>query len=497
MTSSDKPNKGIGAGKFLRFSLIYALGDLLTKGAQIVLLPFYISVLTQSEVGTLAVLTTLTLAMWHLTSLGLGFAIRRFYHDQPDQQQDQFVFTLWVARILAGLPILTMAIVVTWLGHSSTGTSIPLNLIWMALLTGFLRGGLNLIEAWMVIREQPVHYRTFTFLQFLSTTALIIYLITVVDLGVTGAILGELISLAAWTLISAVLLLRRSIPQLASVHWKDIITYCMPTLPHVFFMWGLSVIDRIMLDLHSVPLSDIGVYDTGYKLASFLSIVIMSMRAAWLPNYFKTARDEGANAKYVKMAMLFTSIVFFAGLAGVLFAPEGISLISVFAKGQYGAAMPVFRIVVIGQMAFGFFVICNQPLFYDRKVLAIAAASGIGLAVNVLANLLLIPQLGIMGSAWSTLISYLTIAGVMFLIVTKTHQFQWPLHQLLYTTLLVVFLGGVGCLLPMNLWGWSLVIKSALLIAFPLLLIFEIRVSRNLSCSIRPRFKLSYGKPLH
>ena len=69
MSEQKKTSGGLGAGRFLRFSVIYALGDFLTKGAQIVLLPFYISVLTQAEVGTLAVLTTLVLAMWHLTCL--------------------------------------------------------------------------------------------------------------------------------------------------------------------------------------------------------------------------------------------------------------------------------------------------------------------------------------------------------------------------------------------------------------------------------------------
>ena len=489
MSEQNKTSGGLGAGRFLRFSVIYALGDFLTKGAQIVLLPFYISVLTQAEVGTLAVLTTLVLAMWHLTSLGLGFAIRRFYHEQTAETKDQFVFTLWAARILAGLPLLVVAALAAPLLQGSADSAIATDLIWMALATGFLKGGLNLIEAWMVIREQPVAYRMFTFSQFLTTTALVIFLIAYLGYGVYGAILGELISLALWTAISAGLLMKQSqaSPRLSSVNWPDITAYCLPVLPHVFFMWGLSVIDRIMLKSHSVPLADIGVYDTGYKLAAFLSVLIMAMRAAWLPNYFKTANEEGSSAKYVKMAMLFTSIVFFGGLAGILFAPEGIHIVSMFAKGNYSAAATVFRVVVIGMMAFGFFVICNQPLFFDRRILAIAGASGCGLLVNIVSNLLLIPQMGIMGSAISTLVSYLVIAVIMFLVVSRTHQFKWPLTRLLYVTSVTALLGAIGWILPMSLWGWPMLLKIALLICFPILVLFDIRIGRNFSFSIQPR----------
>ena len=75
-SSADSPR---GMGRFLRFSLIYGIGDLLTKGARIILLPFYMAVLSAAELGELYVLQAISFICWTLLGFGLHFAVQKFY----------------------------------------------------------------------------------------------------------------------------------------------------------------------------------------------------------------------------------------------------------------------------------------------------------------------------------------------------------------------------------------------------------------------------------
>lgn len=485
-TGSGKRKQGIG--RFFRFSMIYALGDVLTKGVQILLVPYYLSVLTPAEVGMLAVLTTIFFAAWTTMSFGLGFAVRRYYHDHA-QQGDQFTSSVWAFRFLFGLPafglmVLVMSNLLRW-----SDSTIPWALVLMALTSGFLKGGLNVIESWFMIREEPVKYRTFSFLQFLTNTCLIIALVSGLGWGVYGAVMGDLISYSIWTIVSGYLLFRRAWPSFGSVNWNQVFWYCLPVLPHALFMWGMAAADRLILE-HYVGLDEIGVYDTGYKLAAFLSVVIMAMRAAWLPDYFKTADDEGAVKKYASMATIFSYIVFYAALGGILFAPEGIQLASFAAIGNYSQAVAILRIVALGFVGLGMFIVFNQPLLYRQRTGWVAIASGSGLAINVLTNLLLIPNYGIVGSAIATVISYAAMATIMLVMVNKLYGFTWETATLCFFAAAAVIFGGLGCLLDGNPWSGSTAVRLVLFLLFPAVTLFRLQRDQHSNLTLKLRFSL-------
>ena len=122
-----------GAGRFLRFSLIYGLGDLLTKGARIVLVPFYIGVMTPAEIGELAILQAIIFCTWTLLGFGLGFAIHKYYYEYKENG-DAMVSTLWLARLIGGLPFYALMMMAGWGFYSLGDDSIALKLILICLL---------------------------------------------------------------------------------------------------------------------------------------------------------------------------------------------------------------------------------------------------------------------------------------------------------------------------------------------------------------------------
>ena len=471
---------------FLKSSLIYALGDLLTKGARIILIPYFIACLTKDEVGLLAIMQALIFASWTLMSFGFGHAIQRFYNEYTEDQE-RFTTSVWLWRMVVAAPFYLALMWAGGLFASTYASEIPVELVYLAITAGFFRAGLNLTELWLIIREQALAYRTFTFCQFLMTTLLTIYLISGRGMGVKGAILAELISYSFWTVVAAIVHLRAGRPKMGLVRWRESLSYCLPVLPHAMFMWAMAGVDRILLERH-VDKADIGEYHIGYLLASVVSIGAMAMRSAWLPAFYKQENRELGRKQFGKMATLFFYFVAFAVVGVFVFASEIVAAFSMFGCADYGQASHIMRIVVIGIAGYCVFLGFNQPLFYERRIALIAAISGLGLLINVGLNLWLIPPHGIFGAAIATVGAYLTIGAVVVTLISRLYHIEFELSKLLIFGISAALFGATALVIPAGLGFWAVVFKSLLILGFLLITLFKMKRDPASKWKIASRF---------
>lgn len=447
--------------------MIYAVGDLLTKGARIVLVPYYIAMFTKSELGELAILTAIGIAAWTLCTFGLNMAVQRQYFDYGDRGSE-FVSSVWLARLIGGLPVLAiLMLLATW--YTSKVPLAPSYLLMLGvLLSGYLRAGVTIVEGWFIAREQPLHYRSFTFSQFLCSTLLIIFFVSGLGWGVAGVVLAELIVWVLWTLLSAVLLFRNALPVWRGIHWAEVVTHCAPAIPHAFFMWGLTGIDRLLLPRMNVSLADIGTYDIGYQLASYLSIITLSLRSAWLPKYFRAVSQnaEQGHREYGKTVDLFFKAILVAALAGFLLAPESVWLVELVSSKSSQEYVQVFRIVLIGYIGMAGFIAFNQPFLSERRIGPVALVSGVGLAINIVANLLLIPRLGVMGAAFATVIAYVAMSLMMFVSTQRRYSIAWEARGPIAFAVAALLLGGCAWWFGEAAFKWDFMVRLVCVAAF-------------------------------
>jgi len=459
--------------RILSHSIIYSIGDLLTKAARYVLIPVYLAVLTPSEVGMLAILQATSMLAWACCCLGMGAVVRRYYlpamddleeRPQPPRtlrseihqinaeelsQRDAWFAALWWSRTVAGLiPLLLMLSLI----YVFSERWYPLLPAWMPLAaccTGYLRSSTDMLESWYVIRGEPMRFRMFTLGQFLLTTTLVLAGVLGWSMGVRGVVLGEVLATFVWACVTACLATFRAKPSFQRIHWKRIVRYCWPIIPHTVFMGFLAGGDRLLLQQY-VDSDDIGIYDVAYLLASVLMIVAQGLRAAWIPDFFRTADRLGGRQRYTHLTSLYCIAVLGAASAAAMFCPELIGLIG----GQsYAGAVPVCRVVILGTGCFGVFIAMNQPLFLKHETIVLATFSGIGVLINLAANFVLIPRLGIMGAAWSTVAAYATMMGLSYTYTRSKMQIPWNLSVLVsgFTLLATIVFGGPW--IPDNSWA--------------------------------------------
>lgn len=432
-----------GVQRLLSRSAFYALGELLTKGARYITFPIFIAVLTVEEVGVLSIVQAVSMICWAIATLGFGAAVKRFYRDSDGVADETIVGRLWGIRlVLAAVPVSILAGVVYFVGDRYF-SGIPLGWILLALLGGYLRAGTQIIEAWYIIREELVKYRAFTFLRFLTTTGLILLLVVMMKWGVYGAILGETIGAAVWCAIAGVIALAPyfrdrnagAIEQPQSL--KPILRYSLPVIPHAVFLWMLLSVDRVILQQH-VAKQDIAVYEITYMLAFLLMIVASAINAVWLPDFFRTADKQHGPANYARTANIFFSCVLAGACAISLFAPDLIALFTGY-RAEYSGAASLCRVLVIGTCCQSMFIAFSMPLLFTGRTGVLSLVSGLGVSLNVVFNLRLIPEIGTMGAAWATVIAYAGMCVAMLLIVHFAYRIPWN-----YTGLVMGMVGFVA-----------------------------------------------------
>jgi O-antigen/teichoic acid export membrane protein len=168
----------------------------------------------------------------------------------------------------------------------------------------------------------------------------------------------------------------------------------------------LAVGDRYVIEgiLGAEPL---GLYAAAYNLCQYVQAVfIVSIGQAIMPIYMKMYDERGpAETSQFISGSLSRYLMFGAPVvAGV--AAVGPELLPSLASEKYVAAVSVLPWVIAGMVVDGTNSMAGAGLFIHRKTRHIMAIVMTGALGNIGLNLVLVPRIGIVGSAAATLISY-------------------------------------------------------------------------------------------
>ena len=244
------------------------------------------------------------------------------------------------------------------------------------------------------------------------------------DFGIGYIFLSNLVA----TLVNFVLM----IPELTGFRWRfnrrlwrDMIVYSAPLL--VLGVAGIMnqtigpIIFPSLLPDKADAMAQLGIYGANYKIAVVMVMFIQAFRFAYEPFIFSRDRGQGESrtASYcdaMKYFVLFAMLIFL----GVMFY---LDILRYFISPKYFSGLKVVPVVMLADLFFGIFF--NLSLWYKLKDKTMwgAGFSLLGLAVTVVANVVLVPHIGYMGCAWAAFISY----GVMMLASYFAGRHYYPL----------------------------------------------------------------------
>ncbi|WP_179299609.1 lipopolysaccharide biosynthesis protein [Rubrivirga marina] len=469
MSASTTATAGKGGKRMGMASAIYVGGALLAKVAKFLLVPFYVHYLTLAEVGIVVFLQAVSYALARVFPLGLGQAVKRYYVEFDDVfEADRFTAGIWwtVTAAAVGLAALLMGTAPIW--GQVIGSQIATSLIVLAVADAALQGIGTIPLMRYIVRQEPMAHSAFSIVQIVSVTAAVVLFVAGFGWGVEGVIWGEIVGYGVWALASAVIVNAPARWRPTFGRLREAFRYSIVLLPHLVFVWGITFADRLILEAQ-VSLDALGVYGVGYQMATVLTMVSIAISNAWLARFFRTGEGEGGSAEYARTFSAISILTLFLALGLFVFADE---IIAVVANREYAGAVLILRLVVVAHV----FHAANQffmlPLFLVKQTRHISTSTGLGLVVNVVANLLLIPALGIVGAAAATIAGYLAATLSSFAFARRGYPVRPEWRALAIAAAVATALAVAALALPLH--GGSILAilaKLGLCVAFPLVLL--------------------------
>ncbi len=424
----------------VRGSAIYAAGNMLARVGGFVLLPVYLQLLSRSEYGLVALITSMVGFLGIIYRLGLDGALMRLHFDSDRAGRPGLYRTLLVVTLgfAAALSVVLAAAVGPFFETIFFGVSfVPYGAL--ALAIAFVGSADYVPSILYRSTQQPGRFLAFNLSAFALTSALSLGLVAA-GFGATGALLGQLVGgtimLGVAVVIAARLPGRRWLPE--SI--RPALAFSLPLVPHQVSTWTLRLSDRWLLGLLlAVPttqrLEAIGAYSVGYQLGSVVTMVSTSFNLAWTPYLYRIGETE-RGPRIFRNVMTITSAGFFWMALGLsAFAPEVIAII---ANPDYGVAAEVLPVIAFAATCQALYTMLVGIVFLRRKTKYLPMITIASAVANVALNLLLIPSLGVMGAALTTLVAYAIFATLTFAFARRIYPLRLDVVRLVAIGMLCV-----------------------------------------------------------
>jgi len=408
-----------------RISLV-AIVNLLVAFSGVILLPILTKTLPITGYGSWALISTTIVLVPTLTSLGLRGAMIRFLAASKDKRNTQEVFyslafiVLAASSVASGLFFLFDKLIAASLFNNDITTALilPLNIFF---------GCLNLfIVDFFRAFQQAKKYSAITFLQAYAQVALVA-LFVLLGYGLTGAVIGLLLEQLCVFFVCIYLILVQigfGVPKF--VHTREHLAFGLPLVPGDVSFWIANSSDRYLIGI-LLGIAAVGYYSPAYTLGSTI-ILVSSALTVLLPSVLAKHYDEGS-MEDVRTIMRY-SLKYYAGIAiPCTFAVSVLSkpLLTILSTPQIAAnGYLVTPLVAAGALLLGAYQLIVLVVMLKKKTAFIGGVWIVSAALNFGGNLILIPYLGIVGAAFTTLLAFLL--AFVLTTVYSLRQFKFDVN---------------------------------------------------------------------
>ncbi len=260
-----------------------------------------------------------------------------------------------------------------------------------------------------------------------------------------------------------------------SMRWKELMLFALPLVPLNIATWGNNFIDRYLV-LHFTDIKQVGVYAVAYSLAAIAGLFYSILGFTLYPKLAQLWNDGRKEevAAYLQKGIGYYLFLLIPSIASLTIMNE--SIIGIFSRWEYVSSWVVIFFLSVGIGLFGFYQIFFYITLLAKRSFANLLIMAASVMANIIINLVLIPQIGIVGAALATALSNGILAAWTILISRSAVAIKFPwsvFYRLLTATavLSVFLLFAKNHISTFTVWslGGVVVVAGAIYLAMDLM----------------------------
>jgi O-antigen/teichoic acid export membrane protein len=452
-----------------RHFMVYGLANIANRIVGFLLIPVYTHYLATSEYGTLELLELTTYVIGIGLAMGIGDSVLRFFYDSDDLEEKKVVvstgfFSIWALCLVGGGLLVLLSGQVSLLVFESGDYAGMFRVVFIGLVLNMANG---IPLAFMRAQQKSFLFSAVSFVRLALTLGLNILFIIGFGWGIWGILISTVINQALAAVYLGIYTVRWCGFHFSPGKLRQLMVYGLPFIPQSFGLFIINFADRFFLQRFT-DLSEVGIYSLGYKFGMVINPLVTSpYEAIFRPKMFELiGRDDAPKINAVTFTyFMFLEIFVCLGIAVVI--KDALHFIS---APEYHSAYMVVPVILLSYVFNGAYVHIQAGLLITKKTKHIAYIVAAAAVVSLGLNMLLVPMIGIWGSASATLASF----GLMFtlcLVVTRRIypvKYQFGRVAKLLVVAAILYLLSLSFEIEPPLL--SLAVKALLVLAYPVVL---------------------------
>ena len=430
-------------------TLIYGASTVMGRFLNFLLVPFYVNVLAPRMYGVSSLMYTYIGFLTIIYTMGLEAAYFRYASrgDQETRSKEEeqnlfsgpFLFVLLFGSVLSAL-IIILAPQIAWpIFHDPNRDITPFlpELVLVLRMSGviLLLDSLNIIPfAALRIDRRAKWFGIIRLTGVLISLLLNFILILGFHEGVVGIFVANIAASAVMLLMLSPTIRRRLRFSISRPVMKRLLPFGLTNVPAYLSAMMVQVIDRPIVQAF-LGLAILGVYQANYRMGIIMMVFVGLFEYAWRPFFLRESRTDDKRARLV-FARVFTYFMVIACLGFLtlaMFLPDLLAVRlplihhAIFQKKIYLTGLNIIPVVLAAYVFQGMYTNFIAGIYIEEHNKVLPFVTGLGAAVNVITNLLLIPVMGIMGAALATLFAYMAMAGALYWQAQKVYfiNYDW------------------------------------------------------------------------
>ncbi len=455
----------------LKNSIIYGIGNMSIKVIGLILFPIYTKELSISDYGVLGMLEVTSQIVIAIFSFNIQAALLRLYFSKEfENKQGTMIFS---TLAFLSLSVVLMFCLITPLSGFLSSSLLHSDDYVKLIRVMILASGIQIINTvpstLLRLLENAKLYSIAMIVRLLLTLLLTIYLVVHLQKGVEGIFLGQIAGHVIYLAVVAVVLLRNIKLEFDKRIIRTMLAFSLPLVLSSVANVLLSVVDRYSLSFMG-DMADVGVYSAGFKIANTLLMVFSSFQLAIVPVIYKKINDPDHLRFYSKIFtyMAFGGMILVLGMS--MFGKEIIKFLAT--DPEYWAGYKIIPIISFGLFFNNLRYFASTGLNIAMKTKTIALLTVLVALLNIGLNILLIRQFGYIGAAVATLISHIVFSILTYRLAQKTYPVPYELNKVYLVIIVSLVLMAVSFLTNDFSLLWRLIVKSGLIMLFPVILYF-------------------------
>lgn len=387
-------------------TFIFAMGAFGSKLFLFLLVPLYTNVLTTREYGISELIINIGKLILPVVSLTIYDAIFPFALSNKYKKENIF---LNVNLVLLAAAVFLIIITPFWSYYKPVSE-------WKWYLYGYIISSFVLENNMLYLKVNEKN-RLYSILCVIQSFLLLIfnyYYLIVAKAGIKGYV----ISLIASNVIISVtaVLTGKFIQDLIKSRFDkkllaEMIKYSSPLIISSVLWWVIHSSDKIMVE-RMLGGADLGLYSTAAKIPALIGTVTSIFNQAW---GFSTVKEYNSSNDSKFYSNVFQNFYIFLFGAGMFITALAKPFMSIYVGDGFSKSWLFVPMLVLGSVYSSFAVFINSLFSAMKRSTDIMWSTLFAGIINIIANYILIPIVGLQGATIGTFAAYVSLTVIVMI----------------------------------------------------------------------------------